>query len=272
MKQLMMLSILILYPFVSLNAWAERTLVWNKLPLTIVLPVGEEIRVTFPTDVTLQLPMSITEQLESLAPNQQVVYWKAKAPFDSIRAIATANDNESVYLIDLVARAGAISEHLHIEDPDRVVHQQASNADQSFTSDSIQELLDPPEILLTRFASQSLYAPRRLMPVSSDIYAQPISLLPPTFPLMRSQSGEQFRYSVVGAWSGYGRYITAVMITNLSPISIQINPGLLTGNFTHVTAQHLTLGASGSLEDRTTLYLISNTPFASAIMEDGYGY
>jgi len=272
MKYLIMFSILLSHPLVSLHAWADRTLVWNKLPLTIVLPVNEEIRVTFPTDVTLQLPISITEQLESLAPNQQVVYWKAKAPFDSIRAIATANDNESVYLIDLVAQTGAVNEHLHIEDPDRVVNQHASNANRSFATESIQELLDPPEILLTRFASQSLYAPRRLMPVSSDIHAQPMTPFPTTFPLMRSQAGEQYRYSVAGAWSGYGRYITAVMITNLSPISIQINPGLLTGNFTHVTAQHLTLGASGSLEDRTTLYLISDAPFASAIMEDGYGY
>lgn len=255
------------------SAFADRTLVWNKMPLTVVLPVGEEIRVTFPTDVNLQLPMAVTENLESLAPNQQIVYWKAKSPFDSVRAIATSTDNDTVYLIDLVAQQGALVESLVIEDPDRVVKQQATASPAlQATQEQVQELLDPPEILLTRFASQSLYAPRRLMPVNSDIHQQPIAALPANFPLLRSQMGEQYRYSVVGAWSGYGRYITAVMVINTSAISLQINPGLVMGNFTHITAQHLTLGAKGSLEDRTTLYLISDTPFASAIMEDGYGY
>ena len=253
-------------------AWADRTIVWDKYPITIVLPVGEEIRVTFPTDVALQLPLEVTEKLESLAPNQRVVYWKANEEFDSVRAIATSTDNESVYLLDLVAQKNAIVESLIIEDPDRVVAQQSESAASVESFNSTLELLDPPELILTRFASQSLYAPRRLMPVNPDIYAQSISALPTNFPLMRSQSGEQYRFSIVGGWSGYGRYVTAVMVMNTSPVVIHINPGLVAGNFTHITAQHLTLGAGGTLEDRTTLYLISDTPFASAIMEDGYGY
>lgn len=252
--------------------WADRTIIWNKYPLTIVLPVGEEIRVTFPADVRLQLPMEVTEKLESLAPNQRIVYWKATAEFDSVRAIATSTNNAAVYLIDLVAQAGAAAESIIIEDPDRVLSQQDSSGGGSESVNSAHELLDPPEIVLTRFASQTLYAPQRLIPVSSDINLQAITALPTNFPLLRSQAGEHYEFTVVGAWSGYGRYITAVMVINKSPISIPINPGLIAGNFTHVTAQHLTLGVSGSLEDRTTLYLISDSPFSTAIMEDGYGY
>lgn len=267
--KVMLLMVIVVLP---LNAWADRTLVWNKMPITIVLPVDEEIRVTFPTDVNLQLPMEVTESLESLAPNQQVVYWKAKTPFDVVRAIATSTDNETVYLIDLVAQQGALVESLVIEDPDRIVKQQAESEAVSASEESSRDLIDPPEILLTRFASQSLYAPRRLMPTNSDIHNQPIGSLPANFPLLRSQAGEQYTFSVVGAWSGYGRYVTAVMVVNHSDLTIQINPGLVAGNFTHITAQHLMLGARGTLEDRTTLYLISEAPFASAIMEDGYGY
>ena len=261
-----------LFLLLPLPAAAERTLVWNKFPITIVLPVGEEIRVTFPADVTLQLPMDITDRLESLAPNQRIVYWKATAPFDSVRAIATSADNESVYLIDLVAQEGAVTESLRIEDPDRIVAQNPAGFDGQHVTGNEQELVDPPEIVLTRFASQTLYAPRRLVPVNADISLQPINGLPAAFPLMRSQSGEQYQFSVVGAWAGYGRFITAVMAVNKSSITVHINPGLIAGNFSHITAQHLTLGPSGSLEDRTTLYLISDTPFASAILEDGYGY
>lgn len=271
MKRLMVFLVLLVQPFVAIHALADRTLVWTKQPITIVLPVGKEVRVTFPTEVALQLPMAVTDKLESLAPNEQVVYWKATEAFDPVRAIAASSDNESVYLIDLVAQPGALTEAIRIEDPDRIV----AATPQEATSESVStktELLDPPEIVLTRFASQSLYAPRRLMPVNGDIHVQPVSAIPASFPLMRSQQGERYAYSVVGAWSGYGRYITAVMVRNESAVSVQINPGLVNGNFTHITPQHLTLGPLGSLEDRTTLYLISDVPFASAILEDGYGY
>jgi integrating conjugative element protein (TIGR03749 family) len=253
-------------------AWADRTIVWDKYPLTIVLPVGEEIRVTFPADVALQLPLDVTEKLESLAPNQRIVYWKAVEEFDSVRAIATSTDNETVYLVDLIAQKNAAVESIVIEDPDRILVEQGEHSESAVSASAIQELLDPPELILTRFASQTLYAPRRLMPVNPDINAQAISALPSNFPLMRSQKGEQYTFSVVGAWSGYGRYVSAVMVMNKSAVSVHINPGLVVGNFTHITAQHLTLGVAGSLEDRTTLYLVSDTPFASAIMEDGYGY
>ncbi|AQT61900.1 integrating conjugative element protein [Cellvibrio sp. PSBB023] len=272
MKKIMWIVLIAMIP---LHAFAERTVVWNKFPITIVLPVGEEIRVSFPTDITLQVPMEVTERLESLAPNQRVVYWKATEAFDTVRVIATATDNDSVYLIDLVGQHGATAEPLYIEDPDRVIAQKAAQQtealSESVTSPSIEQL-DPPEILLTRFASQTLYAPRRLMPVNPDINAQPVPTITANFPLMRSQSGEQYQYSIVGAWAGYGRFITAVMVENKSPVSVQINPGLINGNFTHITAQHLYLGAAGTLEDRTTLYLISDAPFTAAVMEDGYGY
>lgn len=262
---------IVLITMVPLCAFAERTVVWNKFPITIVLPVGEEIRVSFPTDITLQVPMEVTERLESLAPNQRVVYWKATEAFDTVRVIATATDNDSVYLIDLVGQHGVTAESLYIEDPDRVVAQTTKTLSESAAS-PLMDLNDPPEILLTRFASQTLYAPRRLMPVNPDINAQPIPTITANFPLMRSQSGEQYQYSIVGAWAGYGRFITAVMVENKSPVSVQINPGLINGNFTHITAQHLYLGAVGTLEDRTTLYLISDAPFTAAVMEDGYGY
>lgn len=258
---------------VSLFAHADRTQVWDKNPITIILPVGEEVRITFPTDVTLQIPMTLTKSLESLAPNQQIVYWKAKEVFDKARIIAPSIDNETVYLIDLVAQENALVESIVIEDPDRVVAQHNNEIESESSFDTPHaDLMDPPEIILTRFASQSLYAPRRLMPVNPDISTQPSVQIPANFPLMRSQQGEQYRLSVAGAWSGYGLHITAVLLINQSELTLAVNPGLVQGNFTHITPQHLQLGPKGSLEDRTTLYLVSSVPFSAAIQEDGYGY
>lgn len=271
MKKLLTLFFLFSY---SLVAQADRTQVWNNNPITIIIPVGEEVRITFPTDVSLQIPAALVQSLESLAPNQQIVYWKAKEPFDKARVIAPSTDNETVYLIDLVAQDNAITESIVIEDPSRVVAQHNNDiASADGTIDiSTAELSDPPEIVLTRFASQSLYAPRRLMPVNPDIAAMPVVQMPSNFPLMRSQQGEQYRFSVVGAWSGYGLHITAILLINESQLTLPVDPGLVQGNFTHITPQHLQLGPKGSLEDRTTLYLVSEAPFSAAIQEDGYGY
>lgn len=251
-------------------AQADHTLVWDKNPITLVIPVGEEVRVSFPTEVAIQVPASL-KALDSLAPNQQIIYWTANEAFEKTRIIATSVDNKSVYLIDIAAVAGTPKENYRIEDADRVVTQQPTVSANEI-SENANTLTDPPEIVLTRFASQTLYAPRRLMPVNADIAAQPLPTLGPDFPLLKSQMGEKYRLSVVGAWAGYGFYLTAVLVVNQSNIPININPGLVQGNFTHVTAQHLGLSAKGSLEDRTTLYLISSVPFASALQEDGYGY
>lgn len=255
-------------------AFADRTIVWDKSPITVVIPVGEEVRITFPTDVTIQVPSNLIEGLKSLAPNQQMVYWTATTTFDKSRIIATSTDSKSVYLIDLAAVQGTPKENLIIEDADRVLAHQSESQSQATESreEASRELTDPPEMVLTRFASQSLYAPRRLMPVNADIAPQPFPKLSSDFPLMRSQWGEKYQFSIAGAWAGYGFYITAVLVVNQSNTPIAINPGLVQGNFTHITPQHLNLGPMGSLEDRTTLYLISTVPFASAIQEDGYGY
>jgi integrating conjugative element protein (TIGR03749 family) len=250
--------------------------IWDNMPMTIILPVNKEVRVTFPTDVNIQIPKELTTHLVSLAPNQKIIYWTAKAPFDSSRILATSTDNETVYLIDLVANEyTTVNDPVVIEDADRIAEESSSeeyelNADSLSESESV--LTDPPEILLTRFASQTLYAPRRLVPQSSDIADLHVDSIAKDFPLIQSQSGEQFHFHIVGAWAGYGRYITAILVINQSNHPVLLNPGLVRGNFTHITAQHADLGSAGTLKDRTTLFLISDVPFVSALMEEGYGY
>ena len=89
---------------------------------------------------------------------------------------------------------------------------------------------------------------------------------------MQSSQGERFTVEVVGAWAGFDRYLTAVLITNATPIRLQFDPSRVRGNFSHITAQHVNIGPKGSLEDRTTIYLVSEQPFTEALMEDSYAY
>ena len=252
---------------------SEEVRVWNNTPMTVVLPVNQDVRVIFPVPVDIQVPADTMQVLESLAPNQTVVYWKASASFDTSRVIATSLDRKTVYLLDLVATADAQPIAVRIEDPNRIINTASPDSEARTVSGQPKaSLTDPAEIVLTRFAAQSLYAPARLVPTNSNIFPVEDVSLPSDFPLMDSQQGEYYDVKVVGAWSGYGRYITAVMVTNRSNVAVRINPAFVNGNFTHITPQHLWLDSAGSLENRTTLYLISDVPFASAIVEDGYGY
>ena len=253
--------------------------VWDEKPLTLILPVGQELRVSFPTGVNVQVPLGISEKLTSLAPNPKMIYWIATEEFTTARIIATAIDGKTVYVIDVAAEKNAGKDDIVIEDPARVSstntdistdHHESASA--SSDSDIEDVLDDPAEILLTRFASQTLYAPSRLMPTDARISSVNIFVINKDFPLLQSGHGEQVVVNVVGAWTGFGRYVTALLIVNQTPIAFEFDASRVRGNFTHITAQHLNLGAKGGLTDRTTLYLISDIPFAEALTEDSYAY
>lgn len=265
------LVLLILLP---VSALADVRRVWDDKPLTLVLPVGHEIRVIFPTDVDVQVPMGIGERLQSLAPDSRMIYWTAIEGFDPARIIATAKDGKTVYILDVAASSTGIQEDVFIEDPAR----QADAEMESQTARDIEDpsddepLADPAEIMLTRFASQTLYAPSRLIPVDGRIVAVTMPSLTMDFPLLQSAHGERFAVKVVGAWAGFGQYVTAVLAINQTPLRFQLDLSRVRGNFTHIAAQHLMIGAAGTLEDRTTLYLISSQPFDAALLEDSYAY
>jgi len=263
-------------------AQADVRRVWDEKPLTLILPVGHEVRVTFPTDVNVQVPLGISEKLTSLAPNSKMLYWTAMESFSSARVIATATDGHTVYVIDVAADNNAATDDVIIEDPARVDASSASrpSTEQPLThsitpvnaDESNDALEDPAEIILTRFASQTLYAPSRLIPTDARISPVKVLTINKDFPLLQSSHGEQVTVNVVGAWTGFGRYITAVLIVNQTLMPFEFDASRVRGNFTHITSQHIAIGPKNTLTDRTTLYLISAIPFAEALTEDSYAY
>lgn len=258
-------------------ASADMRRVWDEKPMTLILPVGQEVRVTFPTDVQVQVPLGISEKLTSLAPNPKMIYWMASEAFTNARIIATARDGGTVYVIDVAAEVSALKEDIVIEDPARISlsDTRSANAAQPKEKNDAEDedaLEDPAEIILTRFASQTLYAPSRLMPVDARISPVNYLAISKTFPLLQSGQGEHVSVNVVGSWSGFGHFITAVLIVNQSPVGFNVDASRVRGNFTHITSQHLFVGSKGSREDRTTLYLVSDVPFAEALTEDSYAY
>jgi integrating conjugative element protein (TIGR03749 family) len=261
-------AVFLFLSIMSAPTYSDTKKVWEQLPIPLHLRVGHEVRVIFPTAVDLQVPVGIATRLQSLAPNPAMVYWKPLEDFETARVIATSLDGKALYVLDLSASKNGLTDNLIIEDPIRILENQAANS----APPSPSPLADPREIILTRYASQTLYAPTRLMPANPDIMPLEAPSLAANFPLMRSIVGEHYRVEVVAQWMGYERYITAVLLANLSPFAVPVKMENVRGNFSHATPQHLSLGPAGTLEDRTTIYLISKMPFQEAVLSDGYDY
>lgn len=283
-------AIAVLTVFIPTHSHADDTRrVWENRPLAVALPVGKEVRWIFPQDVTVQIPDEMTPKIKTLVPDAHTVYITATEKFSTARVLATGNKDGKVYILDVSAAANNLLEDMRLEDPallpaandsnltkptSRLIDTELPDQQDGTAQESPDDkpLNDPPEIVLTRFAMQTLYAPSRLIPSSERISRAGNPTMPKAFPLMQSTQGERFSFEAVGAWQGFGHYVTAVLVVNQSPLRVLVDLTKVRGNFTHVTAQHHYIGPKGDLTDRTTLYLISDKPFNEAVLEDAYAY
>ena len=242
---------------------ADTRLVYSGHPVTITLPVGKEVRVVFPEPVNIDIPSTLLENLEATQANPSVAYFKALETASPGRVIVQSEDQERVYLIDMEASEGATPADYLIENPSLV--EKPSKQDNVTT-----DLNNPYQVELTRFAAQTLYGPARITPHHSAIQQVPMPAVEMA-DLIRSRKGETFHYRPVAAWRGWGHYVTAVEVINRSPLKVSLDPRLVRGDFDSIAFQHTWLGPAGALEDRTTVYLISDNPLPQTVGGLHYG-
>lgn len=122
-------------------------------------------------------------------------------------------------------------------------------------------------VALTRFASQSLYAPDRLLPLVEGVAPVRIDKTR-TVSLIR---GGVVESGPVAAWradrgaGGRPLWVTAVVVRNLTttPIS-DLDPRDIRGEWLAATFQHTWLGRRGDSDDSTVVYLVSDRTFTEA--------
>lgn len=247
----------------SMVSWSDTRLVYSGHPVSITLPVGEEIRVVFPESVSIDIPSELLKHLEATQANPSVAYFKALEAATPGRLIVQSENQERVYLIDMEAAEDAPAADFVIENPSLVAKSQKI--------DSEPAVLDNPfQIELTRYAAQSLFGPVRLTPQNRAIKQVPMPVAH-VADLIRSRNGESFHYRPVAAWRGWGHYLTAVEVINRSTLKVSLDPRLVRGDFDSIAFQHTWLGPKGTLEDRTTVYLISDNPLPQAVGGLSYG-
>ena len=233
---------------------------WRKTPIAIPLIVGEERLIHFPESVSIGLPQSLTARLRSQSING-TLYLLARQSFESTRVMVRSENGGPLFVLDLSA---ALSSEERPPLPDvQVVLETSKVAAGSDGSDS-----DSAEtttgsrfsqwgyVALTRYAAQQLYAPERLVPNTPGVVAIPVQDAP--VGLLRGGGVEALP---VAAWKAGLHYVTAVRLTNHSAKAVILDPRELRGAWLAATFQHNRLLPSGTDEDTTAVYLISDRPF-----------
>jgi len=226
---------------------AVEILHWQRLPLSVPLLVGQERIVFVDRNVRVGVPASINGRLRVQSAGG-AVYLRASEPIEPTRLQLQDADTGALILLDISARAAKEGEP-GLE-PVRIVEGDT-------TPDSTAQPLPrqtPIAVVLTRFAAQNLYAPlRTIEPVPGIMRVNlrrdlELDTLLPTLPVQATP---------LAAWRLENQWVTAVRLTNISDDEITLDPRLLQGDFLTATFQHATLGASGTPEDTTVVYLVT---------------
>lgn len=252
MNKLILMFLVCCMPTALFAGDAEK-IIWDKKPIAITLPIGQERLVIFPSDVRVQVPRAVRHMLRTIS-NDGVVYWRANAPFDVERIKVQLIESGQIVMIDLAAsekRTKTSDIEILISSSEK----QASPSSQAVASTSLDY------VGLTRFAAQSLYAPERLITQPFGVTRTQLDAQS-TDKLIR---GEIIQATPMISWQSNGLFITAVKLTNLTTNKLVLDPRDIRGRWEAATFQHVHLGPSGTTEDTTSVYLVSKRPYEESL-------
>lgn len=251
----------------ALPAQAVELVKWERIPLPVALHVGQErivfvnrnVRVGFPPELKGKLRVQSTGGAVYLQPGEQ---------FARTRLVLQDVENGEMILLDISAEEGK-----NVLEPVSLVYQgevssSTGNNDvaatdnqtpktserQSTSKPKEKKSTTPLPVALTRYAAQSLYAPSRTIEPLPGVHSISLALPDKLTSLLPSESVE---IKPLAAWGLQGYSVVALTLRNQRPEKVVLDPRRLQGNFYSATFQHRWLGASGTPEDTTTVYLVT---------------
>lgn len=247
---------------VSLPVEAVELMKWERIPLQVPLTVGQERIVFVNKNVRVGFPPELNGKLR-VQSTGGAVYLQANSTFATTRLQLQDVENGELILLDITALEGK-----QVREPVSLVYQgevsSATGSDK--TSVSAAETATtkgkgpasakdtaPLPIALTRYAAQSLYAPLRTVEPLPGVHAISHGLSSNITSLLPS---EPVTVRPLAAWGVQGYNVVALKLTNQRSGKVVLDPRRLQGTFHSATFQHRWLGATGTPEDTTTLYLV----------------
>mgnify|MGYP000844446851 FL=1 len=244
------------------RAGVERA-VFERQPVRVPLPVGRERLVTLPAPAALHVPSDM-QQVARIEVIDRTMYVTALVPFTPIRIVAELIDSGQQIPMDLLASEQTASADAELEvfvvTQGAAVHQQEQNEQQKDVAEQPGSQ-DTDMVELTRHAARMLYAPRRL--AWSHPGAHQVKVRHESIPgLLR---GANVQAVPLGQWRSGQLHVTAVRITNLSSIPLELPLEDVRGHWIAATAQHGRIGPAGSETDTTALYLVCERAFEACL-------
>ncbi|WP_145554163.1 TIGR03749 family integrating conjugative element protein [Yersinia bercovieri] len=250
---------------VSLSVEAVELMKWERIPLQVPLTVGQERIVFVNKNVRVGFPPELNGKLR-VQSTGGAVYLLANSTFATTRLQLQNVENGELILMDISALVGE-----QVREPVSLIYQgelssaTASNNTLVSTNDAPSSkhkvsakdhsprITIPLPIALTRYAAQSFYAPLRTLEPLPGIHAISHGLPLSITSLLPS---EPITVQPLAAWGVQGYNLVALKLTNQHSGIVALDPRHLQGTFYSATFQHRWLGAAGTPEDTTLLYLV----------------
>lgn len=247
------------------SAQAVEIMRWERLPLAVPLKVGQERIIFVDQNVRVGVPSSISGDIRVQSASG-AIYLLASKPIEPTRIQLQSATTGELILVDIAATDA--EEGASELEPVKIVRgntsptrygQPTAGVEPEDEGEEHEEPIQRPRetplpVVLTRYASQSLYAPLRTVePVEGVAQANihpslDLSALAPSLPV---------RAQALAAWKLDDHWVTAVKLKNLSAHSIELDPRALQGDLLTATFQHPYLGHRGDATDTTVVYLVT---------------
>ena len=251
----------------ALPAQAVELVKWERIPLPIALHIGQERIVFVNRNVRVGFPPELKGKLR-VQSTGGAVYLQPGEPFARTRLVLQDVENGEMILLDISAEEGKsvlepvslvyqgeVSSSTGSSDVAVTDNKTATTGERQLTSKSKEKKSTTPlPVALTRYAAQSLYAPSRTIEPLPGVHSVSLALPDRVTSLLPSESVE---VKPLAAWGLQGYSVVALTLRNQRTEKVVLDPRRLQGNFYSATFQHRWLGASGTPEDTTTVYLVT---------------
>ncbi len=251
MKRTIIALLLMLNLSVQATPSQSEHILWDKTPIVLELPINQERLIHFPQTLTFSYDAGkLNEETLQVTNVSGTLYLKALKEFEVTRAQVTLHDG-TVILLDLKAQAVAPTNSLHVllPSPNEVIANKPEHRVVGY-------------VALMRYAIQQLYAPSRVLSRPDGIQRIPMQ----TARLVALHPHPDVKAMPLATYKDANHYVTSVLFRNLTDDTILLYPKALRGDFKAVVFYpSQTLKPKGNPQDSTTVFLITDKPFAMSI-------
>jgi integrating conjugative element protein (TIGR03749 family) len=231
---------------------------FERRPINAVVEIGRERMVHFPYAVAIHKPEQTDGPL-TVDIVGSTAYLNAQAPMAPLRLVAEGLNGEGMIPINVVVRgeARSVPDELEIILAD-FAKSGASGTGSGKKGDAGDEAPASPDLVaLSRYCSQMLYAPQRLIKPLPGVRQTAVR----QSPVANLYRGGALMTTPIGAWQAGPLHVTAVRFTNRTEHAVELDMDQLRGHWVAATPQHWRLLPRGNEADTTAVCLISEQAF-----------